>query len=164
MSISVDVEIQGLEELDEALSDFSDKVAKKLINSALSVGATPIIKEAKTLASVAPEPHEMTISGNRVFIQPGLLKSSIRRRRLKKSELAKINSQAGIAIYIGKGTKQKIFPRYWYFVEFGTAKMSAVPFLRPAFDRKKMLAIERFKRKLAQNIAKQQALEAMENE
>lgn len=57
-------------------------------------------------------------------------------------------------IYVGRGTKQKIFPRYWHFIEKGTVKMQAVPFLRPAFDNNKDKAVERFKEKLGETINK----------
>ena len=41
---------------------------------------------------------------------------------------------------------------YWRFVEFGTVKMSARPFLRPAFDMKKHEAVTAIKTRLAQRI------------
>lgn len=174
MNITIDIE--GLKEFDEALKQFTDKVAKKSIDSALSAMATPIIKEAKLLASVADEAHMMLYGkayrtqsftympslGRRqkynryVTVQPGLLKEGIRRRKLKKRELSQLGVSAGVAIYIGKGTKQKIYPRYWHFIEFGTSKHAAVPFLRPAFDRQYQTALNRFYTKLEQNIAKNQ--------
>jgi len=155
--ITTDVQVVGLRELDDALAQFSDKVAKKALDSALSYAATPIVKEAKTKAALANEPHEMVYgrAGNKVTVQPGLLKSSIRKRRLKKKELNELGVSAGTAIYIGKGTKQKLYPRYWVFVEYGTSKHAPAPFLRPAFDTKAYEAVERFKTKLRQNIEKE---------
>jgi HK97 gp10 family phage protein len=41
---------------------------------------------------------------------------------------------------------------YWRFVEFGTVKMSAQPFLRPAFDMRKNDALQAIKTRLAQRI------------
>lgn len=49
--------------------------------------------------------------------------------RLKKRNLAK-----GRDLYHGD-------PFYWRFVEFGTSRMAARPFLRPAFDSKKLDAV-----------------------
>ena len=155
--IETDVQITGLRELDDALAQFSDKVAKKALDNALSYAATPIVKEAKAKAALANEPHEMVYgrAGNKVTVQPGLLKSAIRKRRLKKRELSELGVDAGVAVYIGKGTKQKLYPKYWHFVEFGTSKIAPVPYLRPAFDTKANEAIERFKTKLRQNIEKE---------
>jgi len=41
---------------------------------------------------------------------------------------------------------------YWRFVEFGTVKMSAKPFLRPAFEGKKMEAVDAIKQRLAERV------------
>ncbi len=158
MTVDVEIQIEGLAEMDQALSAFTDKVAKKALDSAISYATSPIVKEVKRLAAVAPEPHEMKYGNEYVEVQPGLLKSAIRRRKLKKRELEKLEASAGQAIYIGKGTKQKLYPRYWHFVEFGTQHSTPTPYLRPAFDTKREEAIQRFKTKLAQNIESQQAI------
>lgn len=156
MTIDIEMTIEGLDELDNALANYSDKVVKKSLDSALSAGAFLIMKEARQLASISEHVHIMReiSSGRNVQVQPGLLKSAIRRRKLKKGELSKINAEAGVAVYVGKSTKQKMYPRYWIFIEYGTAKLAPVPFLRPAFDRQKENAMNRFKEKLADNIAK----------
>jgi len=41
---------------------------------------------------------------------------------------------------------------YWRFVEFGTAKMAARPFLRPAFEAQKQNALEVFQTVLADGV------------
>jgi HK97 gp10 family phage protein len=43
---------------------------------------------------------------------------------------------------------------YWRFLEFGTSKLAARPFLRPAFDTMKEKAVEAIRDKLAQSIAR----------
>ena len=150
-------EIQGLSELEERLIELADKkLAEKMIYSALSAAATPMVKTAKQYAAVATEPHSMQYGNRTVEVQPGLLKSSIRRRKLKKSEMSKLGIQGvALSIYVGKGTKQKIYPRYWHFVEYGTAKMPATPFLRPAFEQNVQISLDRFKQKLTENLDKQ---------
>jgi HK97 gp10 family phage protein len=40
-----------------------------------------------------------------------------------------------------KSSSRKGNPNYWWLVEFGTSKMAAQPFLRPAFDGKKAAAL-----------------------
>lgn len=42
---------------------------------------------------------------------------------------------------------------YWVFVEFGTAKMRAQPFLRPAFESHKNTAVSIFSRTMAAGVA-----------
>lgn len=41
---------------------------------------------------------------------------------------------------------------YWRYLEFGTSKMAARPFLRPAFEAQKNAAIEVFKTTLAEGV------------
>lgn len=165
------LEIQGLAELEERLKDLADnKLAEKMLYSALSAAATPMVKEAKQRAIVAEKSHLMRYGNaykasgmlgtkakfNRyVEVKPGLLKESIRRRKLKKGEMAKLGIEGvALSIYVGKGTKQKLYPRYWHFIEYGTSKMSATPFLRPAFEMIKEQSLQRFKEKLTQNLDK----------
>jgi HK97 gp10 family phage protein len=44
---------------------------------------------------------------------------------------------------------------YWKFVEFGTEKMAARPFIRPAFEAMKMDALERMRQYAAARIEKE---------
>ncbi|WP_323841566.1 MULTISPECIES: HK97-gp10 family putative phage morphogenesis protein [unclassified Moraxella] len=99
----------------------------------------------------AKEPHQMQYQGKTITVMPGLLKSAIRRKRVKARYY---QHGAAVMIFVGRGSKQKIYPRYWHFLEKGTAKMPATPFLRPAFDNNKDEAVERFKAQLAKNIKK----------
>jgi len=48
--------------------------------------------------------------------------------------------------------KRDVDAYYWRFVEFGTAKMAARPFMRPAFEAKKGDALEAIKGRLADRI------------
>lgn len=154
----VEVQIEGLVELDEALAQFSEKVAKKSIYSALHYALTPMTKDVKQRATIAEKTHKMLYGRAYVEVQPGLIRESIKKRRLKKSEIAKLGVSAGVAIHAGKGKTQKYYPKYWPFIEYGTTKMVAIPFFRPAFDANIRIAFDRFYDKLAKNIEKEQAL------
>lgn len=55
----VEVRIEGLTELDEALAQFSEKVAKKSIYNALNYALTPMVKDVKQRATVAEKTHKM---------------------------------------------------------------------------------------------------------
>lgn len=147
--MKISIKIKGLKELDKALGELSEELRGKALYQALNYASSPILKEAKARASLAKEPHEMEYKGQIHKVQPGLLKSAIRRKRLKRKK-----HRVAIMIYVGRGTKQKIFPSYWHFIEKGTVKMQAVPFLCPAFDNNKDKAVERFKEKLGETINK----------
>lgn len=149
------IEVQGLNELDAQLERLDNEMSGKALFSALNVALTPVVKEAKARASVAPEPHYMTVNGKKVVVQPGLLESSIRKRRLPKSEhVGEFAEGAVMGVLIGKGTKQKLYPRYWHFIELGTSKMQAAPFIRPSFDHNVDNMVNRFADKLSKNIDK----------
>ncbi|WP_198333638.1 HK97-gp10 family putative phage morphogenesis protein [Psychrobacter namhaensis] len=143
--------VQGLRELEEKLEGLTNELAGKALYSALNVALTPVVKEAKQGALVASEPHKM----GGVTVQPGLLADSIRKKRVPKREMTgELAQGAAVGVYIGKGRRQKLYPRYWHFIENGTSKMAATPFLRPAFDNNINVMIAKFSEKLAKNIDK----------
>lgn len=143
--------VQGLAELERKLEGLTNELAGKALYSALNVALTPVVKEAKQGALVAREPHRM----GSITVQPGLLASAIRKKRVPKREMiGELAQGAAMGVYIGKGTSQKIYPRYWHFIENGTSKMAATPFLRPAFDNNINVMIAKFSEKLAKNIDK----------
>lgn len=152
----ISLEVQGLSGLFEQLQKVDDKLSDKILAKALNAGATAIKKDAKKRASVAEKSHIMRYSrGGKVKVEPTLLRQSIRQRKIKKKEMAKAGLQgAAVGIYIGKGTKQKLYPRYWHFIEYGTPHHPAVPFLRPAFEHNKQLALDKFVAKLSSEIDK----------
>ena len=118
--------IEGLDELEKQFDKLEKTAKKKVINKALTAGVAPIKKEAKKNAPV----------------DKGILKSAIRSKKLKKTE------KPSIGVYVtGKGY-------YWWFIEHGTSKMSAAPFLRPAADAKHREGVEKIKLKLKAEIDK----------
>lgn len=151
------IEIKGLDELDEKLVLFDDKTKDKMLSRSLSVALTPMRRDAKAMAAVAPEPHTMTLrTGRKVEVMPGLLKSAIRKRKVPKREMGELGGHGvAMGIYVGKGTKQKEYPNYWHFIEYGTSQMPAVPFIRPAFNKNIEVAVNAFAKKLSEEIEKE---------
>ena len=120
------VRIEGLDELEKQFDRLIDTSKKKVMQKALNASAAPIKKEAKKNAPV----------------DKGILKSSIRSKQMKHTE------KPSVGIYIaGKAY-------YWWFIEEGTSKMAAAPFLRPAADSKHEEGINKFKEKLKAEIDK----------
>lgn len=152
----IELDVQGLNELAQALENLGDKLSDKVLTKALNAGARPIKKDAKARASIAEKSHIMTVKGGRkVEVRPTLLRQAIRQRKIKKSEMKKAGlTGTAVSIYIGKGTKQKEYPRYWHFIEYGTPHHPAVPFLRPAFVNNTQKATDIFAQKLAKEIDK----------
>ena len=148
---SMTVKMEGLNELRMALQRLPREIQAKVLPRAVSKGAQVIAKDAKARAPElsAPDPRRT----------PGLLKrmiratSGVRRgteatafvsvRRLSKAAISRFKKSLRAAGARVKGANNPNDPFYWRFLEFGTSKMAARPFLRPAFDSKKREAADR---------------------
>lgn len=143
---------RGLAELRRSMEELPRRVDKKILNDGLLVAARVVRDEARDLA---PE-----LSSDDPRWSRGALKRAIRAARIRPREFA-AEAIVSVRKLSGRATsrfKQKqreraragkkarrIDPRdayYWFFVEFGTARMPARPFLRPAFERRKVEAVD----------------------
>ena len=126
LAMSIGFRVEGLEELERQFDRLADTSKRKVMMKALNAGVAPIKKEAKANAPV----------------DKGVLKSQIRSKQMKYTE------KPAVGIYVSG----KAF--YWYFIENGTSKMAAAPFLRPAVDSKHEEAVDKFKEKWKAEIDK----------
>lgn len=174
----VTVQTIGLKELEDALREIGNSASGKVLFTALMAAGLPIQKAAQALAPMSDEPHyrykkgkaaKVKKTGNKlvdsynrlqaasaakstrekILVQPGNLRKNIGRKRLK-ADRGETGAEIGIS------WKGNAF--YGRFIEFGTSKTAAKPFLRPAFDAKKEEALAIFKEKLAANIEKQRQI------
>lgn len=142
------ISITGLADLERRLLDFPDKLARNILAGAIRAGAVVVQKEARGIAPASDEPHRLGKGSKAVTIQPGTLRKNIKVRLApKKSRTVPITYW----VYVSK----KIW--YWRFVEFGTSKMAGRPFMRPAFEARKVEAVERVREYLAARIDKEAA-------
>jgi HK97 gp10 family phage protein len=139
MASTVSVKIEGLEGIKQAMKDISNEVNKRIARSATLAGSQ-IVKEA----AIKNAP---VLTGN--------LKKNI---ILKRNTNTNLTSEFLVTVRQGKRTKKQITQGlgdafYAKFVEYGTVKMAAQPFIRPAFDNNKEAAanaiIERLKTGIA---------------
>lgn len=124
--MTIDFRIEGLEHLESQFDRLAETSKKKVMMKALNAGIAPIKKEAKANAPV----------------DKGVLKSQIRSKQMR------LTAKPAVGIYVSG----KAF--YWYFIENGTSKMAAAPFLRPAADSKHEEGVGKFKEKLKAEIDK----------
>lgn len=141
MAKKVKFQIEGLKELQHALRELPKRVAKKVTRRAMAEGAKPVVKEAQLLVPLLKEPV------------PHRKRGTIRKNIRYKVRAYKGGNQVDATIWVKSIGDKKITdfkaktgkparenpddPFYWWFVEFGTRKMAARPFLRPAFEHKK---------------------------
>ena len=140
------VKISGFSELEQAMQQFAIRVEKNIANGMVRAGAVVIQKEASQRAPVSDGPHLLGTGNRQMWIVPGSLKKGV---RVRKAPVRMANGMVTWWVYIRKSLW------YWKFVEFGTQKMSARPFIRPAYESMKMAAIERMRQYAAARIEKE---------
>ncbi len=133
--------LTGLNELAQQLQHLPDKLAGKILDRAVGAGARLIRDEVKARAPVDTgalrsqifckrEHHDSAFESIYVVgVRNGVAHyaNNVRNRRMNRA--GQTYNNAG-ATY------------YWRFLEFGTRKMAAHPFLRPAFDAKNNEAVK----------------------
>jgi len=150
------IRIEGLRELTKALNDLPDRVAKNGLRAAVYAGAKVIRTEARRRAPVA---KTLPRQGQP---KPGTLRRAIIMKHLREQS-GRHRQAFAVTVRRGKkyrnqGKKKNLSQDawYWHFIEFGTVKMAARPFLRPALESKRVQAVTAIKDKLAERI-KQEA-------
>lgn len=134
--------VEGLRELVRALEDLPRKVATNGLRKAVSTGAALVRDEAKSRAPVDTGEMRRDIMIKRARTADGMIATyEVFVRTGKKSRMAGRRRNVARDSY------------YWRFVEFGTSKMAARPFMRPAFEAKKVEAVDLIKQTLREKIA-----------
>ncbi|MBM3114553.1 HK97-gp10 family putative phage morphogenesis protein [Jeongeupia naejangsanensis] len=124
--------MQGLDALSRKLRLLPKQVQNKQVKRSLSAGARELITAIK---AAAPE-------------DTGLMKTQIVQFRVPQQNKVQVGISSRLKRLKSERTRQKADARnkyrpanygayYWRFVEFGTSRMPAKPFIRPTFDAKK---------------------------
>lgn len=119
--MSVDLDFSDLDKLQKRLDEMGRK-GSILENKALLAGAEVINKEVVKNAPVRKK------------------KSRNSKQYLKVSKVTKEKGRKIVKVGISKADNSEAF--YLKFHEWGTSKMAARPFMRPAFERKRKEALE----------------------
>ena len=121
--------VDGLSRLAHILEELPKNVARNCLRTAVSSGAALIRDEAK----------------NRAPVDTGEMRRDIMIKRERSD-----NQRAIYSVFVRAGKRSRLSGKgrdvskdsfYWRFVEFGTSKMAAHPFMRPAFDTMKDQAV-----------------------
>lgn len=153
MTGAVEVKVTGLAELGEALKSFSEKIGKRHLWRATYDAARVIEEEAIRRAPVRTGAMRDAIAiFRRREKDPSTAHYAIgvRKIRYKKAE------KQVLRVLRGANQRAKVIgdAYYWRFNEFGTVRMPARPFLRPAYETRKDAALERFRESLAAGVEK----------
>jgi len=126
-----DIEVLGMEAILKKLKALTERVQKNVLTGAIRAGASSISKEAKLL----------------VTKDSGTLKKSI--------GVVKRKSKNKNIVYFSVAPLKKKGGWYGHFLEFGTVKAPAHPFMRPAFEKKGNETIEEAKKYMIKRIDKE---------
>lgn len=150
---SVTVQVKGLAEINQRLSQLGPKVERTVVRKALAAGAAVIRDEARLRAPV------YTGNVSEGHPPPGTLKKSIWQKYIPEA------SRSGRTVFFvgvrhGKGRQSvgkkslNLDAYYWWFVEFGSRNnRPARPFMRPAYEAKKGAAVDAIADVLSSGIA-----------
>lgn len=125
------VRIEGLDNLKRKLAEVPKAMRKRVLRNALAAGAREVRDVAKRNAPVLT----LGTSLNAPYRKPGTVKQAIRVRTSKADRRA---GDVGVFVNVRpakagqRGAKNPNDPFYWRFLEFGTKKMPAKPFLQRA--------------------------------
>ena len=139
LEASASFRIEGLQELDKALSQLEPRLRNKHMTRALRAGAKIIQKDMKARAPVD--------TGNlKRWIRVGA-RLTPRQKRNSRREI----QGAAKFIYAGavRGESRDDGAFYAHFVEFGTATQPPQPFGRPAVDSNRLSVLNKIKQVLA---------------
>ena len=150
MADKTTVQVLGLRELGEAMRELAEDINLKIARAATNAGAQVIKKLAVTNA-LAINRGTPDIDGE--YLAPNII---VRRQRRPDQGLT---SQHAVTVrHKGKIVDPANHTENPYavgvFNEFGTVKMGAVPFMRPAFDAGKSQALDAIVKRLKQRIDK----------
>jgi HK97 gp10 family phage protein len=156
MANTVSMKLEGLRDLNRALLALPQEVKKgPILMRALHDGARIIRDEAKLRAPVLRDP------GKNPHRQSGALRAGIVEHASRTEDftvVVRVRSRGYIfgagpdTRKNGKSSRRAGNPNYWWLVEFGTSKMAARPFLRPAFEAKKFQAARAVRESLARGV------------
>ena len=143
-------QITGFKELSAQLTKMGEAVGGKALRSAAMTATLPVVKRAKANIPVGTPPYESgdpyPVTTNKGRLRtPGFAKRNIAR----KSILSRDKRFVGVMI----GVKPEAFYAI-QFIEFGTSKTPAQPWLAPALKASRAEIDARMKKRLKQLIDK----------
>jgi HK97 gp10 family phage protein len=156
-----DVEIKGLSELLAAMRQLPKEIEQKCLRASVAPGAQLIRNTAQEIVTrkTGLVAKAVRIGFNKKESTPGRVVYHVFVSMNVRAVGEMISgSRAATRRFRAAGNTGKMLtPYYWRFLEFGTSKMSAKPFMRPAFDVSSQQALSIITNKLADRIEKEAA-------
>jgi HK97 gp10 family phage protein len=140
--IEVTVKIEGLQEVEEALSQAGPKLARAAMRKALKRGGDVFLARAKQRAPILKKATPQR--------QPGELRDAITEvvKLTPKQEAGR--ARIGLKHDPAKGNQSPGV--YGLFVEFGSVHNTAQPYMRPAYDSARQEAADVFAEEIRRGV------------
>lgn len=132
MSAVIGVSLEQVGEFKAALARLTEESRGRIVVDAALAGAQEILEAAKENAPVLQEPDDRRIVGN--------LRDKIK-AYISKQKPGVVTVSVGLSKEDMRAKEDGAF--YAGFVEFGTARMAARPYLRPAMDARQQSAADK---------------------
>lgn len=147
----ITIKVEGLQDLERRLREFGPKVAKNGLRAANFAGAQVFREAVKQTAPVRTGQLKASIATFRRRGPDTEAKHSVgvRGKRQKYANTAENRRKRRVGKRFTVDTRNSAVARY---LEFGTSKMSARPFMRPAFEKNVDNAIQAVKARLAKAV------------
>lgn len=136
-----EVDVRGDRSVIRRLREFPPKLRKKGLRRAARVAMKIALDDARATARAFDDPNTPQMIWKLIVIKEARIRESGVRMRI---------GIAGGA----RSQRSKDFPWYWRLLEFGTERMRAQPFLRPALENNAQAVGERFANELNAEIDK----------
>lgn len=128
------VRVEGAQQVIKALRELGSDKARVVIRRSTDKLAARAVKQIKSNAPVHPKD---IVRDDKKVTKKGTLKRAIKKKQ-KKARNKQTKFQSNIEIEHGKDKKNDAY--YWHFVEYGTTKSRAKPFIKPVEDASKQTA------------------------
>ncbi|MDB6177934.1 HK97 gp10 family phage protein [Paracoccus sp. Z330] len=136
MSVTVDVE--GFAELERTLDNLSKAAGKGVLRRALKKAAQPTADLASSMAPVR--------TGN--LARSVIVGAKLDGRQARIHRRMFRDDKSSVEMFVGPSYLSGDGGRHGHLVEFGTWKMAAQPFMRPAWDQDKRAMLDRLSEEL----------------
>jgi HK97 gp10 family phage protein len=124
-----EIKAEGLDELMKALKEFTPQIQKRVLGTAMRNAMKPVMMTARSNARALDDPQTPSnISKN--IISQRASKKAMRQAGVRDADMMQRVGVRGGAKDPKTGDPMNTF--YWRFHEFGTSKIAARPFMRPA--------------------------------
>lgn len=145
------VTVTGLKQLEQSLSAFSQKIAKKSLEIAIKSGTKVVLTEAKARAPMGIVPHKFKERGAVITVKPGNLRKSLK-QRVYRGQRASMGNIQSIIPLDGRAFYGKF--QEWGWKTKSGKYIAPQRFLAPAWEAKKQEALTQLSQRLGEEIQK----------